>query len=401
MHANGAAVRHVADLEVVLDPGEPVVTLFSGGLDSTHLLMLLAERGFRHVTALAVELGANTDIERATTTCAHFGARLVVVDRRDQFVEEFVFPAIQAHAVYLGLHPISSSLSRALIAREGVRQAQEIGAAAILHTASRSQNTLRRLNGALRSLGFEGAYGSPYEACAIPRDEKKQDLAAAGVDDLTDRPFSVDANLWCREFESGALDDPERFTMPADSFLWSTGAAAAPRATVEVTFEHGVPVGLDGERVPGVELISRLNFLAGAYGLGRYSGLEHLYTGDKVLEVREMPAAELLLCAYRHLESATVDAETVREKLALEQLWVREAVEGRWFQGLRRAAQAFVDEVRKAVSGTIAFTLSPHGLEVCSIRADAPLYLRSRESWESERISAAAWDEKRGLKWTI
>lgn len=390
MTVSHAAVRRVDDLTEALEPSAPVVTLYSGGLDSTHLLLLLAERGFTDITALAVELGDNVEVERAATVCSALGVRLCLVDRRRRFVEEFVFPAVQAHAVYLGLHPISSSLSRALIAQEGIGHAKEIGARAIVHTASRSQNTLRRLNGALRSLGFTGAFGSPYDLSAIPRQRKRRDLIEAGFTVFAHRPISMDANLWCREFESGVLDDPEDFTVPEELYRWSKGACAPPATTVELTFERGVPVALDGEQVDGVDLVARLNWLAGGYGLGRYSGLEHLDTGEKVLEVREMPAAELLLLAYRQLESATVAAETVRAKLAIEQLWVREAVEGRWFGELRRAAHAFIDEVRTAVTGTITVELAAGKARVASIRAGRPLYLRSRERWEVRQSADAA-----------
>ncbi|MDS0139274.1 MULTISPECIES: argininosuccinate synthase-related protein [unclassified Amycolatopsis] len=381
-------VRRVEDLTVELDVSAPVVTLFSGGLDSSHLLFMLAERGFRDITALVVELGDFVDTENAAALCEQFGARLEVIDRRAELVSEFVFPAIQAQAIYLGLHPISSSLTRPLIAREGVRLARQVGAEAILHTASRSQNTLRRINGAIGTLGFMGKFGSPYDASAVQRAQKQFDLKSAGIDLFSDRALSSDCNLWCREFESGFLDDPEGFAAPAEFYKWSRADPAAGDQIISLSFREGIPVALDGEAVGGIELIDRLNRIAGAFGLGRYSGLEHLDSGAKVLEVREMPAAEVLLRAYRHLESATVEAETIREKMALEQIWVREALEGRWFGSLRHAAQAFISYVRIAVTGTVMFELSGHGAEVVSIRAERPLYVRSRETWEATSVSA-------------
>jgi argininosuccinate synthase len=378
-------VTRLEDLANLLDPAEPVVTLFSGGLDGAYLLLLLAQLGFRDVTALVVDLGGEADHERTTHLGNRLGAKVEHVDRREVFVEEFVLPAVRAHAVYLGLHPLSSSLSRPLIAREAIDCAHRAGASAILHSANRSQNTLRRLNGALGLLGCPAGYGSPYELSAITRQEKQYALAEAGIGGFADRALSSDTNLWCREFESGPLDDPEDFTPPPGLYVWSNRSPHAEPVEVSITFERGKPVALDGERLDGTEIIGRLNVLAGSHGLGRYSGLEHLDTGEKVLEVREMPAAELLLKACRTVESATVDAETMREKLAIEQLWVREALEGRWYGVLRRAAEEFVAQVAQEVSGTVRLALSGHGAELRSVRAERNLYVRDRESWERHR----------------
>jgi argininosuccinate synthase len=381
-----AAVRRVEDLNRVLDPSAPVVTLFSGGLDGSHLLHLLAERGFSQVYALVVDLGDDLDREWISAVARRFGAKVEYRDRQAEFVEEYVFPAIRAHAVYLGLHPVSASLSRPLIAREGVDLAKEVGAQSILHTANQSQNTLRRLNGALRLLEFDGAFGSPYEQSAIARTRKQADLAAAGVD-LLSRSFSSDCNLWCREFESGALDDPEGFEVPAHLFRWSVPEPAAP-CRISIGFAEGRPVTLDDASIDGRELIARLNVTGGRYGLGRYVGLEHLPGGEKVLEVREMPAAAVLLTAYRQLESAVVDAETIREKLHVEQLFIREAVEGRWFGSMRAAADAFVAEVATAVTGTVVMEVSQYGAQTVAVQGRQPLYIRNREQWEAARVDA-------------
>ncbi|MFD0423372.1 argininosuccinate synthase-related protein [Streptomyces parvus] len=381
-------IRSFSQLEE-LDPDRPVVTLFSGGLDSSYLLLRLRRMGMREVHAVSVDIGEDESSSYKQQVAEELGATIHILDRREEFAERYVAPAIAAQAVYLGIHPVSSTLSRPLIAHSAVELARGLGAQAVLHTANRSQNTLRRLNGALRLLRYEGAFGSPYDLDPVTRDDKLVELRAAGIDLLAGRIVSGDSNLWCREFESGILDDPEQHEVPEEMYAWSR-PSAAPGETdnLTVTFEHGLPVAVDGEPLPLTEIVGQLNRRVGAYGLGRYSGLEHLDHGEKVLEIREMPAAWLLLSGYRHIESACLDAEIIREKRHLEQVWTREALEGRWFGELRLAVQAFMDTCASRTTGSVTWQLRTGGADTRSITAGRRLYLRDRELWEERAIAA-------------
>ncbi|MES9537513.1 MULTISPECIES: argininosuccinate synthase-related protein [unclassified Actinomadura] len=379
---SGRRIREFGHIDTVAAQGGRVVTLFSGGLDSFYLLWRLSRHRGLRVHALSVELGGDAEYDRTGADLGSLGAEHVRADLSEEFAEEFVAPAIAAQAVYLGIHPVSSSLSRPLLARAAVDLAREVGAHAIVHTANRSQNSLRRIDSSIAALGFDGHFGSPYERDAIGRDDKRAALKDAGFAEFADRAYSGDSNLWCREFESGILDDPEWFPVPEDLYFWTAGPRPDRPAEITLDFEAGRPVAVDGAAAGLREMIASLNVRAGRFGLGRYSGLEHLEGGEKVLEVREMPAACLLLHAYRQLESATVPAETTREKMALEQLWTREAVEGRWYGPLREAAQAFVESVARHVTGRITYRLDRDGMTVLSIRAPGGLYLRDRDAWE-------------------
>lgn len=377
-------LRSFGDLDLLAGQTRKVITLFSGGLDSSYLLMELARRDFQ-VTALAVDLGDETDSADLRAVTDHFGAELLHVDAREAFIGQSVLPAIRAQARYLGTYPISSSLSRPVLAKVAAQHAQRLGCDVILHTANPSQNSLRRINGAIRQLGFDGWHGSPYEFGALPREAKIRLLAAAGLPNFRARGVSVDANLWCREFESGALDNPEAFWVPESLFVWTAQRSAEPPSTsLSLQFDAGVPVAMNGQRMAPAALIAELNRQAGAFGVGRYSGLEHLEQGEKVLEVREAPAATLLMQAYRHLETATLDAELIRAKLTHEQIWVREAIEGRWYGGLRQAADAFITSTAQRVSGTVHFRLRAGAADLCGVRAEQPLYLTDRETWEQD-----------------
>lgn len=370
-----------------IDLQRPIVTLFSGGLDSSYLLYRLTEAGATQVHAVSVGLGGDESTSHVQRIADALGVNLRIVDARSEFVDEYVRPAIAAGSVYLDTHPVSSSLSRPLIARIAVKAARELDSAVILHTANRSQNTLRRLNGALECLGFEGHFGSPYELEPVDREIKIKELRSIGLDEMAERSTSGDSNLWCREFESGELDDPESHTVPEHYFRWS--GHREPAVSVEevtVGFQAGMPVSLDGSELPLQDIIEKLNWKVGVHGLGRYTGLEHLPGDVKVLEIREMPAAWLLLASRRHLETATLQSETIREKLHMEQLWVREALEGRWFGELRTACQAFIDRVASPVTGSVRWRLAGGRAATISIVADAPRYVRNREDWEEMSI---------------
>lgn len=381
---NDKRVSSFSQVARVTATGGSVVTLFSGGLDSSYLLARLCRQDKLRVYALYVDLHGGDDAEQACATAARLGAEPVLIDDATVFADEFVAPAIPAQATYLGMHPVSSSLSRPLLAREAVGLADRVAATLVLHTANRSQNSLRRLNTAITDLGYGDYFGSPYENDAIGRDEKQAALKEAGFPEFVERTQSGDTNLWCREFESGFLEDPEWFPVPQSLYTWTTDQP--PQDTDEVTleFDKGRPIALDGRPTELHEMIESLNIRVGRFGLGRYSGLEHIEGGEKVLEVREMPAACLLLFAYRHLEAATVPAETMREKVSIEQLWTREAVEGRWFGASRLAAQAFIANVAERVAGRITIRLGGAGMQASSVYAPRPLYIRDRDRWESE-----------------
>ncbi|WP_461025379.1 argininosuccinate synthase-related protein [Streptomyces heilongjiangensis] len=370
-----------------IDLNRPVVTLFSGGLDSTYLLYRLQQAGATQVHALSVDLGGDETPDLALIV-DKLGVRLHTVDARDLFAEGYVAPAVAAHAVYLDTHPISSSLSRPLIAKIAIETAERVCAPTVLHTANRSQNSLRRLNGALELLGFAGHFGSPYDLEPVDRADKMRELRSLGLDVVAERAVSGDSNLWCREFESGFLDDPESHLVPESLYRWSVPATAPLNEQIEISFRDGVPVAIDGARLPLAALVDLLNRRVGRHGLGRSSGLEHLADGTKVLEIREMPAAWLLLRSHRALESATLDAEVIREKLHVEQLWVREALEGRWFGELRNACQAFIASTSSAVTGTVRWHLTVAGANTTSIVAACPRYVRDREQWERSSIQA-------------
>lgn len=360
----------------------PVVTMFSGGLDSTYLLLRLQQLGFSNIHAVAVDVGAPVDEEGLTKHAAHFGAKFRLLDGREAFVEEGVKPAIHAHASYMGMFPVSSTLTRPVIARLITDYAKALNAGLLLHTANLSQNSLPRLNNCIRRLGFPGRFGSPYPHSVVSREKKAEELAAAGLSIMSERKLSGDENLWCREFEDGPLGDPEGFCIPEDAYQWTRRTKDYPAQKLTLNFENGNLVSVDGNKLPLIEAIDLLNREVGKFGLGRFLGLEPLSTDDKALEIREAPAAAIIMDALRHLEIATLETKTLELKQQLEQKWVREEIAGHWGGKCHTMAEAAIACALHGVSGSVTYDIDHTRFLPCSIVAENPRYIRDRDSWE-------------------
>jgi argininosuccinate synthase len=355
------------------------MVLYSGGLDGTYLLWWLSQRKLRKLIAVTIDLGGELEISNIRDLCSSFGAEWQLIDKKEEFADQYVAPSIPAQAYYLNGHPICASLSRPLMAKVAVEFAQTNSIEVVLHSSNLTQNSLRRFNGSLEDLAFTGIYGSPYENSVVSRFEKNEQLFRKTVWRPNKDLYSSDTNLWGREFESGSLDDPEDISVPEGIFSWTKEVTSLKAQEIVLAFEGGIPVCVDGVTGKLSDLIPQLQAKIGAYGIGRYIGLEEIGNGKKVQEIREMPAATLLYDAYRRLESANLPAECIREKIHLEQLWVKEAIEGRWFGLLRESSQAFINKVSSLVSGTIVYTLEWRSFTLRSLRSIKGRYLRSRE----------------------
>ncbi|KAM3547263.1 hypothetical protein MY1884_009641 [Beauveria asiatica] len=312
--ALGRVNEFIESFEHIAEYGDrhtPVVTMFSGGLDSSYLLLKLQLLGFTNVHAVAVDVGGPIDVDQLATSAAHFGATFRRLDGRELFVQKYVIPAIRAHAKYMGIYPISSSLSRPIIARLTADYAQALKAGLLLHTANLSQNSLPRINNTIQRHDFPGRFGSPYIRSVVSRQQKAEAISAAGLTFMSDRKMSGDENLWCREFESGPLDDPESFDIPGDAFQWTAHNWSCSPQTLTLGFQEGSLVSVNCEKLPLMEAIALLNRAMGKFGHGRFVGLEPIGTDEKVLEVREAPAATIIMDALRHLEVATLESNTL------------------------------------------------------------------------------------------
>lgn len=350
-------------------------------------MALLTSGSPADIHAVAVDVGAPIDEEDLTKNAAHFGAKFKCLDGRELFVKDGVIPAIRAHAKYLGIYPISSSLTRPIIARLATEYAKSLNSNLLLHTANLSQNSLPRLNNSIRRCGFAGEFGSPYVHSAVSRENKAEELAAVGLKFVNDRKLSGDENLWVREFEDGPLNDPEDFTIPEEAFEWTRGSNDNPTKKIKLTliFETGILVSVNENKLPLIDAIALLNKEVGKFGHGRFVGLESLSTDHKVLEVREAPAAAIIMDALRHLEVATLDSNSLELKHQLEQKWAREAISGQWGSTSHTMCEAAIASSLNGVGGRVTYDIDHQRYLPCSIVAQNPRYVRNRDDWEAEQ----------------
>ncbi|MGL6316838.1 argininosuccinate synthase-related protein [Vibrio sp. WXL103] len=380
-------IHNLDQLRQVAGQCQHLLTLFSGGLDSSYLLEVLKDAPCK-VTAVAIDLGDALDKQQLTLITKHYNVDLVMLDARSDFVEHALLGAIWHQAKYLNDYPVSSSLSRPVIVKQAVQLASKLGCDAIIHTATQSQNSLRRLNGAIERSGFSGYYGSPYEGSPVSRQEKAKALFNAGLVGFKSRTVSCDSNLWCREFESGVLDDPENCRVPESLYAWSCYRPEyhLDNHQVTVSFYKGYPTAINGKPQPLLSMIEFLNRHVGSYQIGRYVGFDHLAGDEKVLEIREAPAATVLMQAYKLLETACLPTDVLRAKLSQNDIWTQEAVEGRFGSPLQMASQAFVACTAQSVTGSITFELSRGQCLPSAIVASHPRYLRDRDLWERNAV---------------
>ncbi|OJZ80072.1 hypothetical protein ASPFODRAFT_54097 [Aspergillus luchuensis CBS 106.47] len=380
--ANLGRIESFEEIQTLGERKAPVVTMFSGGLDSTYLLFKLQQLGFENVHAIAVDVGGSVDQCKLAKLAAHFAAKFVYLDGKNEFIEQGVKPAIRAHAKYLGNYPLSSSLSRPVIARFVTDYAKALNAKLLLHTANLSQNSLGRLNNSIHQYGFSGLFGSPYVRSVIQRQKKAAELAEVGLAFMSDRKLSGDENLWCREFESGPLDDPEDFSIPEDAFHWTQSIVDHKSEKVKLGFESGNLVSVNDQKMALIDAVMLLNETVGKFGQGRFVGLEPIITDEKVLEIREAPAAIIIMDALRHIEVASLSTNSLSLKQELEQKWVLEAMSGRWGSAVHTMCDRAIASVLESVSGTVTYIVSPNHFLPCSIIARSPCYVRDRDDWE-------------------
>ncbi|KAF4176551.1 hypothetical protein CNMCM8927_000725 [Aspergillus lentulus] len=383
-------IESFEQIEALGDREASVVTMFSGGLDSTYLLFYLHRLGFKNVYAVAVDVGEPVNQGKLTDLAARFNAKFVYLDGKDEFVEQGIKPAIRAHASYLGMYPLSSSLSRPVIARLVADYAKSLDSKLLLHTANLSQNSLRRLNNSIQRSGFSGLYGSPYVRSVCSRQNKAAELAKAGLAFMSDRKLSCDENLWCREFESGPLDDPEGFTIPEDAYVWTQSVVNHPPEKVKLGFESGQLVSVNDQKMALIKAIALLNNTVGKFGHGRFVGLEPIITDEKVLEVREAPAAAIIMDALRHLEVASLSTKSLALKQELEQKWALEAITGQWASPVHTMCDRSMASILESVSGTVTYVVGPSSYLPCSIIVQNPRYVRDRDDWELQTATNPA-----------
>ncbi|CAK21529.1 argininosuccinate synthase [Listeria welshimeri] len=339
---------------------EKIVLAYSGGLDTSVAIQWLVESGYEVIACcLDVGEGKNLDFikEKAITVGA---SESYTIDAKEEFAEDFALIALQAHAYYEGKYPLISALSRPLIAKKLVEVARQEGASAIAHGCTGKGNDQVRFEVAIHALAPDLKVISPVRDWKWSREEEinyaKEHNIPVPID--LDNPFSIDQNLWGRSNECGVLENPWT-TPPEAAYDLTVSLEDAPDTAdiVEITFDAGIPISLNGENMSLANLILTLNEIAGKHGVGRIDHIENRLVGIKSREVYECPAAVTLIKAHKELEDLTFVREVAHFKPIIEQKISETIYNGLWFSPLTEALVAFLKSTQKFVNGTIRVKL--------------------------------------------
>ncbi|WP_088336066.1 argininosuccinate synthase [Methanopyrus sp. KOL6] len=367
-----------------------VVLAYSGGLDTSVCIELLRERyGYDEVITVTADVGQpEEELREAEEKARKLADEHFTVDCVDEFVREYCWRAVKANATYEG-YPLSTALARPLIAQKVLEVAREVDADAVAHGCTGKGNDQFRFESYLRAHG-----GEEFEIVAPVRDldlTRHEEIAYAEERGIpvpvdVDSPYSVDENLWGRSIEGGVLEDPSE-EPPEEVFEWTVSPAEAPDEpeVVEIEFERGVPVEVDGRDDP-VEIVRYLNETAGGHGVGRIDIVEDRVIGLKSREVYEAPAAVTLLEAHRALEAFTLTRRELSLKASLEEEWARLVYDGLWFDPLREHLEAFFDSTQRYVEGTVCVKLFKGSSIVISRESPRALYEEELISYEEKQF---------------
>ena len=368
-------------------PKRKIVLAYSGGLDTSVAIPWLTETKDAEVVAVTVDVGQPVDLEKVRAKAKASGAvAAYVADARREFAEEFIAPALRANALYEGVYPLSTALARPLIARHLVEVARKEGAGFVAHGCTGKGNDQVRFDLSTTSLAPELEVVAPAREWGMSREDEIAFAREHGipVEATKASPYSTDENLWGRSVECGILEDPA-VEPPEEAYGWTRSPTDAPAKPeyVNITFEHGTPVAVNGRRAPLHELIAALNRTAGAHGVGRIDHLESRVVGIKSREVYECPAALVLISAHQALEALVLPRDLLEFKRSVEQRYALLIYDGLWFTPLKDALDAFVASTQERVSGEVSMKLFKGTAKVAGRRSPLALYQSALATYSS------------------
>jgi len=333
-----------------------IVLAYSGGLDTSVAIKWLQNKGY-DVVACCLDVGEGKDLDFIKEKAITVGAvSSYVIDAKDEFAEEYALISLQAHTLYEQKYPLVSALSRPLIAKKLVEVAEAENAVAVAHGCTGKGNDQVRFEVSIKALNPDLEVLAPVRDWKWSREEEIEYAQENGIPVPIGlaSPYSIDQNLWGRANECGILEDPWA-APPEDAYELTTALENTPDTpdVVEIGFEQGVPVTLDGKSYKLAELILELNVIAGKHGVGRIDHVENRLVGIKSREVYEAPAAMTLIKAHKELEDITLVKDVAHFKPVIEKKLSELIYDGLWFSPLRDALLAFLAETQKTVTGTV------------------------------------------------
>ncbi len=359
-----------------------IVAAYSGGLDTSVMIPWIKEayEGSEIITYTG-DLGQGEDLDAIKAKALNTGALAAEVDDlRERFVREFIWPAVQASAIYEGMYPLHTALGRPLLAQRLVEVARQHGAEAVAHGCTGKGNDQVRFEVAVRALAPDLKVIAPLREWDMTTRESEVEFAkehGIPVPVTIDKPYSIDENLWGCAIECGEMEDLWA-EPPADAWRMTKDPSNAPRGSVELvmSFAEGIPVAIDERTMDGVELIEYLNDLAGTFGVGRIDMVENRVVGLKSREVYEAPAATLIHMAHTELERICLDRPTFNYKRKLSQDFANLIYDGLWFGPLRECLQAFLVQSNRPLTGDVRIRVSAGLARITGRRSPYSMYDR-------------------------
>lgn len=366
-----------------------VVLAYSGGVDTSVCIPYLKEEwGIQEVITLAADLGQGEELGPIQQKALDSGAvESLVVDGVESFVRDYAFPAIQANALYENRYPLSTALARPLIAKMLVEAAEKYGADAVAHGCTGKGNDQVRFDVGIMALNPTLKVLAPAREWGMSREETIAYGERFGIPSPVKKssPYSIDRNLLGRSVEAGPLEDPMH-EAPEEVFDLTKAIADTPDEPdyVEIGFEKGIPVSLDGNALAPVELITQLNARVGGQGIGRIDMIENRVVGIKSREIYEAPALLVLIQAHRDLESMTLTADVSRYKRGVEETYANLVYEGMWYSPLKTALDAFIQTTQERVNGTVRVKLFKGSAQIVGRRSETSIYSPDLATYTSE-----------------
>ena len=366
---------------------EKVVLAYSGGLDTSVAIKWIQDQGY-DVVACCLDVGEGKDLEFVKNKALSVGAiKSYVIDAKEEYANELALVAMQAHTLYEGKYPLVSALSRPIIAKKLVEVAELEGAVAVAHGCTGKGNDQVRFEVSISALNPDLKVMAPVREWKWSREEEIQ---YAIDNDIPipinlDSPFSIDQNLWGRSNECGVLEDPWA-APPAEAYELTASLENTPDVAdvIEISFEQGVPVAIDGVPYKLSDLILELNQLAGKHGVGRIDHVENRLVGIKSREVYECPGAMTLITAHKELEDITLVKEVAHFKPVIEKKLTELIYEGLWYSPLKDALLGFLKETQKTVNGVVRVKLFKGHAIVEGRKSENSLYNEKLATYTTE-----------------
>ncbi|PXV65357.1 argininosuccinate synthase [Halanaerobium congolense] len=356
-----------------------ILLAYSGGLDTSVAIKWLQDKYDAEIITYTAHLGQPQDWDAVEEKALATGASKAYIDDiREEFITEYVYPALKVNAMYQEKYPLATALARPLISKRMVEIAKKEGVDALAHGCTGKGNDQVRFEVSFKALAPEMEIIAPLRDWEFVSRDAEIEYAEANnipVKATKDSPYSIDQNLWGISIECGILEDPWA-EPPADAYQWTKDVDDTPDQPKYLTidFEKGIPTAIDGKEMDPITMVEKLNEIGSEYGVGRIDMLEDRLVGIKSREIYEAPAGEILITAHKALEDLTLDRDTKNYKAAMSAKYAELTYNGLWFSPLRDALDAFVDKSQQTVTGTVKVKLYKAKCTLAGRKSEYSLY---------------------------